>query len=56
MDDPELCRTQVRVKLKGDVKEFIDKILGNHLILAYGDITDELLDFCKFKGIIPLIL
>jgi len=56
MDDPELCRTQVRVKLKGDVREFIDKILGNHLILAYGDITEELLDFCKFKGFKPLIL
>ncbi|HIP25605.1 MAG TPA: hypothetical protein EYG81_04000 [Archaeoglobus profundus] len=56
MGDPELCRTQVKVKLKGDVKNFVDNVLGNHLVLAYGDIMEELLDFCKFKGIQPLIL
>lgn len=51
MRDPELCRTQVEVRLKGEVGEFIEKSLGNHQILAYGNLKSLIKDFCEFKGI-----
>jgi len=33
------------------VEEFAQKVLSQHYILAYGDITRELLDLCKLLGI-----
>ena len=54
--DPLLCRTQAEIKLDGDVQRFIMNALGNHQILTYGNLTQELLDFCKFKNIEPIII
>jgi len=56
MRDPNLCRTQAVVRLDGDVEEFIEKCLGNHQILAYGDLKSLLKDFCRFKGIKPVTI
>ena len=56
MRDPGLCRTQVEVRLDGRAKDFIAKTLGNHHVLAYGDLKPMLLDFCRFKGIEPLLI
>lgn len=56
MRDPNLCRTQVEVKLDGNVQDFIEKSLGNHQILAYGDLKPLLKDFCVFKGIEPITI
>jgi L-fucose isomerase-like protein len=47
----QMCRTQVEVQLEGNVEDYLENALGNHQILAYGDLEQELLDFCKFKGI-----
>jgi len=54
--DPLLCRTQAKIKLDGNVQKFIMNALGNHQILAYGNLTQELLDFCKFKNIEPIVI
>jgi len=51
MQEQDLCRTQVEVQLEGNVEDYLANALGNHQILAYGDLEQELLDFCKFKGI-----
>ena len=56
MRDPNLCRTQVEVKLDGTVQNFIGKSLGNHQILAYGNLKPLLKDFCGFKGIEPITI
>ena len=46
-----LCRTQVEVEPFCDIDELIENSLGNHLVLAYGDIRRDIADLCKFKGI-----
>jgi len=51
MRDPGLCRTQVEVRLNGGVGDFIENSLGNHQVLAYGDLKPLLTDFCRFKEI-----
>ncbi|MGC8949043.1 MAG: hypothetical protein ACP5OK_06880 [Thermoprotei archaeon] len=56
LNDKNLCRTQVEIKLNGDVEKLISHALGNHQILTYGNPTQELLDFCKFKNIEPIII
>ena len=55
-NDPNLCRTQVEVKLKGRVEDFLSNSLGNHHILAYGKLKEVLKDFCKFKGIKAIVI
>jgi L-fucose isomerase-like protein len=56
MRDPDLCRTQVEIRLNGNVENFLENALGNHQILAYGNLTPLLTDFCQFKGIEHMII
>jgi len=56
MKEPNLCRTQVEVELNGSVNDLIENALGNHLILTYGKVEPSLVDFCKFKGINPVLI
>lgn len=56
LNDRNLCRTQVEVKLNGDVEKFVLSALGNHQVLVYGYHVDDLVDFCKFKNIEPIII
>ncbi len=51
MKYPSLCRTQVRLKLKGDINDWIENTVGNHQILVYGNLVEHLKDFCRFTGI-----
>lgn len=51
MKDPNLCRTQVKIKLDMDISCWIDNSLGNHNILVYGDISDLLQEFCRCSDI-----
>jgi protein subunit release factor B len=55
VDTPEAdrgCRTKILVKVDGDAerlwKNWSD---GIHRVTCYGDITEELRRFCKFKQI-----
>jgi len=56
MRDPDLCRTQVEIRLNGNVEDFLENSLGNHQILAYGNLATILTDFCQFKGIEHMII
>ncbi|PIQ08619.1 MAG: hypothetical protein COW71_11130 [Ignavibacteriales bacterium CG18_big_fil_WC_8_21_14_2_50_31_20] len=51
MRNPNLCRTQVKIKLNVNAQTWINNSLGNHQILVYGDITNLLTDFCNFTNI-----
>jgi len=42
---------QAPVKLDGDLTTFVEKAIGQHYILAYGDYKSELVDFCQILGI-----
>ncbi len=47
LDDPNLCRTQIEVKLDEDVKTLLKKPCGNHHIIFYGrhkDLVKSILD------------
>ncbi len=44
-----LCRMQVVVEC--DEEFLVENIIGNHIVLAYGDLRRDLRDFCKFAGI-----
>ena len=45
------CRTQVTVDLGSNAGKILEKPLGNHHILALGDLVEELKAFCKVMGI-----
>ena len=38
----DMCRTQATIELDGDVDSYLDRTLGNHVALGYGDVRDEL--------------
>jgi len=40
--DLNLCRTQIEVEIEGNPLELIEKSLGNHMVVVYGDILGEL--------------
>ncbi|MEA3459982.1 MAG: hypothetical protein U9R11_04835 [Chloroflexota bacterium] len=51
-----MCRTQVEVKLKGSVADFVDKSLGNHLALVPGDVVEKLIEVCALLQIEPMTI
>jgi len=50
-----MCRTQVEVKLKGSVADFVDRSLGNHLAIVPGDVSDGLIELGALLQIEPII-
>jgi L-fucose isomerase-like protein len=44
-DSPGRCRTQVQVRLAGDVRELLTRPLGNHHVLAPGHWADDLREY-----------
>ena len=51
-----MCRTQAEVKLKGSVKGFVDRSLGNHLTLVPGDVLERLIEVCALLQIEPVTI
>jgi len=47
LEEPNLCRTQVRIKLDDDVKYFLTNPLGNHHVIIYGHHKKEIDRFFK---------
>jgi L-fucose isomerase-like protein len=41
----------LEIILDGPVDEFIQKVLGQHYILSYGDNTETLKDLCQILGV-----
>ena len=56
LNDPDMCRTQIEVRLDGKVTDLVSKTLGNHHVLTLGDFTEDLTEFCRLKNIEPLLL
>ncbi|HKL11790.1 MAG TPA: hypothetical protein VJ990_10090, partial [Clostridia bacterium] len=46
--DPNLCRTQIHVKLEEDVNYFLTDPLGNHHLVCMGDHVDLINDFFQW--------
>ncbi len=46
-DDPNRCRTQVRVRLDADLGELLTRPLGNHLVLAPGHLAAEFREYYR---------
>lgn len=42
LNNPSMCRTQVRLHLDADVNYFLDRPLGNHHVILLGDHTEAL--------------
>jgi len=56
LNDPNMCRTQIKVKLDASVRDLVSNTLGNHHIISLGDHKEELTEFCKLKNIAPVLL
>jgi len=41
----------LEIILNGPIDEFIQKVLGQHYILSYGDHTEALVDLCGILGV-----
>ena len=55
-DGPEMCRTQVKVRVDGDASTLLSLGLGNHHIRTLGDHRQALMEFCRLRGIQPLTI
>lgn len=51
MRDPLLCRTQAIIRIDGSIEDWISNAVGNHQVIVYGNLINELQDFCLFSGI-----
>ncbi len=51
-----MCRTQVDVKLKGSMVNFLDESLGNHLAMVPDDVFDRLVEVCDLLQIKPVMI
>ncbi len=49
---PFHCRSQLRVKINGDPKILLEKSMGNHHVITYGDNVEEIALLGKLLGII----
>lgn len=50
----DLCRTQVEVKIDGDLRRLIEEPLGNHMVITYNDAVKHLTYLCRLVGIQPV--
>ena len=48
LNEKNLCRTQILVKMDNDVSELLTKPCGNHHIILYGDHKELITQFLKF--------
>lgn len=46
----------LEIRLDGDIKKFTETLKANHYALAYGDLTQELLELCKMLDIEPIMI
>ncbi len=44
------------VKVSVDIEDIIDEFGSNHIAGVAADIEEELVQFCKMKGITPVVL
>lgn len=51
MKSVNLCRTQAVIKLDGSVENWVSSALGNHHVIVYGNVADEIKYFCELTSI-----
>ncbi len=56
LKNPLLCRTQAVIRIDGKVQEWLDNSLGNHQIIAYGNLLPQLKLFCELNKIVLKIV
>jgi len=47
----DLCRTQIEVRVDGRARDLIEKALGNHIVIVYGDLREHFRYFGKIKSL-----
>lgn len=47
----DMCRTQIKVELKGGAEKYVNNPLGNHIAIVKGDLSSELEDLAGELGI-----
>lgn len=47
----DLCRTQIEVRVDGRARDLIEKALGNHIVVVYGDLSEHFRYFSKIKSL-----
>lgn len=47
LDNPNMCRTQLKIKLKENVQYFFNNPIANHHLIIRGDYTDILIEFME---------
>lgn len=47
----DLCRTQIEVKARGDARALVVRPMGNHYVLAFGDLSKALDAFCSLAEV-----
>lgn len=53
LDNPSMCRTQIRMKVDEDVRYFLTRPLGNHHVVLLGNHVEALKKFFAENGITP---
>ncbi len=55
LDNPSMCRTQIRLEVDEDVKYFLTRPLGNHHVVLLGNHVEELKKFFEKNNVTPAI-
>ena len=45
LNESNLCRTQIKVKIDNDIQYFLKRPFGNHHIIVYGDVKDKIVEY-----------
>ncbi len=56
LDNPSMCRTQIKIRLDAKAEDLALNTLGNHHVVLLGDHREELMEFCRLRNITPLLL
>ena len=56
MKNENLCRTQAVIEIDGNVEDWVEQSLGNHHVIVYGNLLQELKYFCSFSDVKLLLI
>ena len=47
LDENNLCRTQILLKIDDNIEYFLNRPYGNHHVVVYGDYREDIVNFMK---------
>ena len=56
MQNENLCRTQAVIESDGNVEDWVEQSLGNHHVIVYGNLLQEMKYFCSFSDVKLLLI